>query len=118
MTFLADVAFCLRPRCPACRKSRLFKPWSVSVVDECARCHIKLGRHDVGDGAAVFLTFLLGFTIIPAAWAFERAVAPPLWVHGVLWTIVALAAIALLLPASKAYIISLEYRHRPGEWKK
>ena len=81
-------------------------------------CHAALGKHDVGDGASVLLIFLLGFSIIPMAWAFERLVAPPMWVHMVLWGTVALGITALILPAAKAYIILLEYRHRPGEWKR
>ena len=43
---------------------------------------------------------------------FELALAPPLWVHAVLWGAVAFALILLLLPAVKAYVILLEYRHR------
>ncbi len=78
-------------------------------------CHATLGKHDVGDGASVLLIFLLGFSIIPAAWAFECFAAPPLWVHVVLWGIVALGMIALILPTAKAFIILLDYRHRPKE---
>lgn len=85
----------------------------MSVVKECSVCHAKLGQHDVGDGASVFLIFLLGFSIIPMAWAFELAVEPPLWVHVVLWGTVALGMIAVILPTVKAFIILLEHRHRP-----
>jgi uncharacterized protein (DUF983 family) len=107
-----DIVFCLRPRCPHCRKGRLFRPWTVSAVDACASCGAKLAENDVGDGASVFLIFFLGFLLAPLAWIFERAVAPPLWVHAVLWGTVSLALIALILPATKAYIILLEHRHR------
>lgn len=71
-----------------------------------------LGKHDVGDGAAVFLIFILGFTIIPLAWLFETAFAPPLWAHVAVWGGVALGLISVLMPATKAYIILLEHRHR------
>jgi len=101
-----------------CRRGRLFKPWSVSVVEECGVCHAQLVQNDIGDGASVFLIFLLGISIVPMAWAFENLFAPPLWVHVVLWGIVSLGVIALILPAVKAFIILLEYRHRPGGWKK
>jgi uncharacterized protein (DUF983 family) len=118
LSLLKDLAFAFKPRCPVCRRGRLFKPWSVSVVEECGVCHARLGQNDVGDGASVFLIFLLGATIVPMAWGFELLFAPPLWVHVVLWGIVALGMIALILPATKAFIILLEYRHRPGGWKK
>jgi uncharacterized protein (DUF983 family) len=86
----------------------------MRVVDRCASCNAALGAHDVGDGAAVLLIFFLGFTLAPTAWFFELAFAPPLWVHAVLWGAVCLALIALILPAVKAYIILLEWRHRRG----
>lgn len=118
MTLLKDVLFCLKPRCPVCQRGRLFRPGSVTVVETCDACGTKLGAHDVGDGAAVFLIFLLGFLIIPLAWMLDLALTPPIWVHAVLWGSVALGLILLILPTAKAYIVLLEYRHRPGDWKK
>ena len=112
MSLGSDLIFSIRPRCPKCQRGRLFKAWALTVVDECAECHAKLGQHDVGDGASVLLIFLLGFSIIPMAWAFELAFAPPLWVHVVVWGIAASGIIAVVLPMAKAYIILLEYRHR------
>lgn len=114
-TLLADLRFCLKPRCPVCKQGRLFKPWTITPVDQCTVCGAHLSQHDIGDGAAVFLTFILGFTLIPLAWMFELAFAPPLWVHIVLWGCAGLAVMALLMPALKAYIILLEYRHRPTD---
>jgi uncharacterized protein (DUF983 family) len=113
--FAADMRFCLRPRCPHCRQGRLYRPWTISVVDRCAVCGAQLGLHDIGDGAAVFLTFILSFTLVPMAWVLELMAAPPLWVHAVVWGAVGLAMIILILPALKAYIILLEHRHRPHE---
>ena len=115
MSLTEDLLFAMKPRCPVCRRGRLFKPWSVNVVDKCSQCHAPLGKHDVGDGASVLLIFLLGFLIIPMAWAFECLVAPPLWVHVVLWGSVALGIIALVLPRAKAFIILLNDRHRREE---
>ncbi len=112
MTLVEDLIFCLKPRCPACRQGRLFKPHSVDVVNECDVCHANLGQYTVGDGASVFLIFLLGATIIPTAWLFECLVHPPLWVHAALWGCVALGLIVVILPTVKAYIILLEHKHQ------
>lgn len=112
MSLSDDLKFCLKPCCPACRGSRLFKPWSITVVDKCGQCGKNLSAHDIGDGASVFLLFILCFSIIPLAWFLELALAPALWVHVVIWGGVSLGMIAVLLPATKAYIILLEYRHR------
>lgn len=111
--FAADMRFCLKPRCPECRQGRLYRPWSISVVDVCDHCGAQLGLHDIGDGAAVFLTFILSFTLVPMAWILELAIEPPLWAHVIMCGAVGLGMIALLLPALKAYIILLEHRHRP-----
>ena len=118
MTLITDIVFCLKPRCPVCRKAPLFRKHTLSVVPECAECHAPLGQHDVGDGAAVLLIYFLGFLLVPSAWIFERAFSPPLWVHPVLWGTVALGLILLILPTIKAYVILLEYRHRPGDWER
>lgn len=112
MSLLTDLKFCLKPCCPVCRGGRLFRPFSITVVDACSACGEKLSAHDVGDGASVFLLFILCFSIIPMAWGVELLIAPPLWAHVVLWGIVGLGMIGVLLPAVKAYIILLEYRHR------
>jgi uncharacterized protein (DUF983 family) len=69
----------------------------------------------VGDGASVFLIFILGFTVIPAAVLLELHVHPPFWVHLVLWTPASALMLAALMPAVKAYIILLEWRHRKKE---
>ncbi len=118
MTLPKDIAFCLKPRCPACQRGRLFKRGSLTVVERCDVCGVPLGKHDAGDAAAVIMIFILGFMIVPTAWAFEKAFAPALWVHVVLWGAVALGMIAVLLPTAKAFIILQEYRHRSGDWGK
>ncbi len=110
-----DLRFCLRPRCPQCQQGRLFRPWTITPVERCEVCGARLDMHDIGDGAAVFLMFILCFTLVPLAWVFELVFEPALWVHVVLWTAVGLGMIGLMLPALKAYIILLEYRHRPNK---
>ena len=112
MSLISDLLFCLKPRCPVCGKGRLFKKFSLTLVDECSECHAKLGANDVGDGASVFLIFILGFSVIPTAWLVEKAFSPPAWFHIIVWPSVMLGMIAVLMPAVKAYIILLEWRHR------
>ncbi len=112
-TLLTDLRFCLKPRCPVCRQGRLFRPWTITTVDRCSVCDARLGLHDIGDGGAVFMIFILCFSLVPIAWVFELLFEPPLWLHVVLWGSFGLALIALMLPTIKAYIILLEHRHRP-----
>ena len=115
MSLLADLGFAFKGRCPVCRKGKLFKS-GITIVEACSHCGTKLGDNDVGDGAAVFLIFILGFTIVPLAWLTEVAFAPPIWVHIIVFGGVMLGMILLLLPAMKAFIMLLQYRHRPGDW--
>jgi uncharacterized protein (DUF983 family) len=115
MAFVDDLKFCIKPRCPVCRQGRLFKPMSVTVVDKCDHCGADLGLHDIGDGAAVFILFILCFSLIPLAWVMELIFAPPLFFHVLFSGVAGLAMIAVMLPATKAYIIMLEWRHLKHE---
>ncbi|MDE1153909.1 MAG: DUF983 domain-containing protein [Micavibrio sp.] len=116
MAFLRDLAFCFRPRCPVCRKGRLFQKHSITVVEKCGDCGAALGAHDIGDGAAVFLIFFLGASLIPMALLLDKIAAPPLWVHALVFGFIGMGIVLLLLPAVKAYIMLLDWRHR-GETK-
>jgi uncharacterized protein (DUF983 family) len=115
LSLLADLRFAFQRRCPFCRQGRLFRPWSVTIVDSCTSCGAPLGRHDVGDGAAVLLIFIFGFSIIPLALVLEYFIGPPLWVHIIIWGAVLLGLALAALPAAKAYIMLLNRRHRGEE---
>ena len=105
-------------RCPRCGQGRLFSSaYDLRLVDECASCGLRLADNDNGDGPAVFLIFLLGFALVPAAIAFELLVAPPLWVHAVLWGVVALGITLGLLKPLKSLVMMIQFRYRPEVWK-
>jgi uncharacterized protein (DUF983 family) len=78
-------------------------------------CGLDLTRADSADGPAVFLIFILGALLVPMALIFETAVAPPLWVHGVVWGTAALGITLLALRPLKAWVVRLQYRHRPWD---
>lgn len=112
------IKLALACKCPKCGKGSLYNDrYSMTVKPACDHCGLNLSDHDAGDGPAVFLIFILGFMLVPLALAFEWAFAPPLWLHGVIWTIVALSITLGSLKPLKAYIIALQYKHRPGDWK-
>lgn len=104
-------------KCPKCGEGSLYASrFSLDVRKTCPVCGLELGRHDAGDGAVVFLIFILGFLLVPLALAFEWLASPPLWVHAVLWGTVALAITLGAMRPLKAYIIALQFKHRPGDW--
>jgi uncharacterized protein (DUF983 family) len=113
------IRLALRNKCPRCGEGGLYKDsfLSTAVRDECPVCGLKLSGHDSGDGPAVFLIFVLGFLIVPLALLLEWLIHPPLWLQGVIWGIVALTLTLGALRPLKAYIIALQYKHRPGDWK-
>lgn len=107
----------MKCRCPRCKSGHMFGSlYSMSLVDNCPECGLDLAKNDSGDGPAVFLIFILGFLLVPIAWVFELYVAPPLWVHAVLWGLVALGLTLGSLKPIKSYVIALQYKHRPGDW--
>lgn len=111
-SLFSDLAFALSCRCPVCRRGKLFSSF-LTVTETCPDCGAKLGAHDIGDGAAVFLIFLLGALLIPLAWLVDLKFAPPVWVHLLYIGALGGGILFFLMPAVKAYILLLEYRHRP-----
>lgn len=106
-----------RCKCPRCRKGDLYKPgFSLSLNERCAACGLDLAKNDSADGPAVFLIFILGFTIVPLALIFEYALHPALWVHALLWGVALLGITMGSLKPLKAYVIALQYKHRPDDW--
>jgi len=106
-------------KCPSCGKGDLYKSGiSLNLRSACSVCGLDLSKNDSADGPAVFLIFILGFTIVPLALFVEMTFSPPLWLHITLWPPLALAATLATLRPLKAYIIALQFRHRPESWNK
>lgn len=104
-------------KCPRCEKGDLFKPGiTLTLRDRCEHCGLNLSNNDSADGPAVFLIFILGFALVPLALIVDAIFTPPVWVHAVLWTPLALGATLGALRPLKAYIIALQFRHRPESW--
>lgn len=103
-------------KCPKCGQGDLYRSrFDLSVKDTCESCGLDLGKSDSADGPAVFLIFILGFTIIPIAIVFSFLFDIPLWVHGVVWSIVILGLTVGSLRPLKAYIIALQFKYRPRD---
>lgn len=104
-------------KCPRCKEGGLYcSRFDLKLVEHCPVCGLDLAGNDSADGPAVFLIFILGFLLVPLALLFDAFFSPPLWVHAVLWGVVALFITLGLLKPVKAYIIALQYKHRPGDW--
>lgn len=103
--------------CPRCRKASIYAPgFTLSVRDTCPECGLNLSGSDSADGPAVFLIFVLGFLVVPLSVWVEYSFHWPAWLHALVWGILALAFTVGSLRPLKAYIIALQFKHRPGDW--
>ena len=108
----------LRGLCPQCRTGRIFESGlTLSLKEQCDNCGLDLSKNDSADGPAVFLIFILGFALVPLALVMDYAFGPPLWFQAAFWTVIALVLTLGALRPLKAYIIALQYKHRPNDWK-
>jgi uncharacterized protein (DUF983 family) len=105
---LAHAAFACR--CPRCGEGRLFTGL-LTVRPSCPACGLDLSAQDAGDGPAVFVILFLGLIVVGLAAIVEIKLAPPIWVHIVLWTPLILGGAIVMLRPLKAGLIALQYKH-------
>ncbi len=101
-------------KCPRCGQGRLYAGF-LTVVERCTVCGLDLKKADSGDGPAVFIIFILGFLVVPAALWVESRFEPPMWLHVAIWPPVILGASLGLLRPMKGVLIALQYRHRGSD---
>ncbi len=63
----------------------------------------------------MFVVFVVGFIVVPLALFTERAFAPPLWLHMVIWIPVIIALSLYLLRPFKGVLIALQVKRDVGE---
>lgn len=107
-----------RCQCPKCRSANIYEPGiTMQLRKTCPECGLKISACDTADGPAVFLIFILGTLLVPLAIAVEFAFQPPLWLHITVWSTLSIACTLGLLRQVKAYIIALQFKHRPESFK-
>ena len=105
-----------RGRCPKCGRGSIYDGL-LSFAQQCSHCGLNLARFNVGDGAAAFLIFLIGAIVIGLAMWLELSVAPPWWLHVLLWVPLTVIGAIAALRVSKGILLALEYRHDAAEGK-
>jgi uncharacterized protein (DUF983 family) len=113
---ISPIAAGLACRCPRCGRGRLYRGF-LDIVERCEACGLELARNDSGDGPAVFLIFILGFTVVPLALLVALRVDWPLWLHALIWGAVILGLTLGMLRPAKAIVLALQYRHRRGDFE-
>lgn len=96
----------------------MFKPGiTMDLRDHCDECGLDFSKSDSADGPAFFIMSALSFIVVPLALWMEFAISPPLWAHVALWAPILLGVTVGMLRPLKAYIIALQYRYRPEDWR-
>ena len=108
------IATGLACKCPRCGQGRLFAGF-LTVAERCATCGLDFKKADSGDGPAVFIIFILGFLVVPAAFWVEFRFEPPMWLHMTIWPLAILGGALGLLRPMKGAMIALQYRHQASE---
>jgi uncharacterized protein (DUF983 family) len=106
-----------RQRCPACGTGALFGRY-LKVHDACASCGAALHHQRADDAPPYFTILIVGHVIVGTILPVERAFAPPLWVHALLWLPLTLVMSLLLQPRIKGAIVGQQwarYMHGFGE---
>lgn len=89
----------------------------LKIAPRCSACGQDFSRFNVGDGAAPFLIFIVATVVIIASQVAEAKLAPPWWVHVLLWGPLTLGLSLGLMRLAKGLLVALEYRNDAGEGK-
>lgn len=100
--------------CPACGAQTLFNG-PVRFADRCRVCGLDFTSFNVGDGPAAFLTMIVGGLIVVLAIVVDFAVAPPLWLHALIWIPVTVGAVVGGLRLAKGWLLVAEHQRRAVE---
>jgi uncharacterized protein (DUF983 family) len=87
----------------------------LKIAPRCDVCGADFTRADVGDGASVFVLFIVGFLAMVLFLLVEAVFHPPWWVHVIIQLpFVPAASIAALRPI-KGLLFALQFRHDARE---
>jgi len=103
-------------RCPRCGQGALFAgALSLALRARCECCGLSFKFADTGDGPAVFTIMVLGVLVLGLALIVEFKLAPPVWVHVLLWAPITLLLAFGILRPMKATLIALQFKHKAEE---
>ena len=97
--------------CPACGQGRIYASF-LKVRDACSSCGEELHHHRADDAPPYFTIFVVGHVIVAGVMAVEKAYAPELWVHALIWLPLIVGLSLLLLPRIKGALIGLQWAQR------
>lgn len=101
----------MKGQCPACGAPTLWRQY-LKVQDNCSECGLNLGGHQADDAPPYFTIFIVGHIIVPVALIVERLYTPPLWVHALVFSVLAVLVSLISLPIVKGGVVGLQWALR------
>ena len=97
--------------CPQCGEKTLFQKY-LKISHKCSSCGLNLSGHQADDAPPYFTIFIVGHVIVPVALIVERLYTPPLYVHALLFCLLAIAVSLISLPMVKGAVVGLQWALR------
>lgn len=101
----------MRGKCPQCGAKTLFRKY-LKISDTCTSCGLALSGHQADDAPPYFTIFIVGHIIVPVALVVERSYTPPLYVHALLFCLLAVLVSLISLPMVKGAVVGLQWALR------
>ena len=101
----------MRGKCPQCGTKTLFRKY-LKISDTCTSCGLALSGHQADDAPPYFTIFIVGHIIVPVALIVERSFTPPLYVHALLFSLLAVLVSLISLPMVKGAVVGLQWALR------
>jgi len=95
--------------CPKCNARTLFAGW-LAFAPTCAACGLDLAQFNVGDGAAAFVTLIVGGLVVAGAIGLQASLDPPIWLQLLIWLPLTAIGVIGLLRIAKGALLQGEYR--------
>lgn len=87
----------------------------LKIAPRCNACGASFESADVGDGAAVFALFIVGFLAVVAVLIVEVVFRPPWWVHLLYQPVLVFGLTIACLRPLKGLLFALQYKHDAQE---
>ena len=104
----------LKGCCPSCGKGRLFAGY-LTLRPRCETCGLDFAFADSGDGPAFFVMSIVGIVVVALALWVEFTYEPPLWLHMVMWSALAIGLSLALVRPAKGLMVALQHHHKAEE---
>jgi uncharacterized protein (DUF983 family) len=101
-------------RCPRCGEGHLFRGF-LTLRPSCEVCGLDYSFADSADGPAFFIMSIVGILVVGLALGVEFAYEPPIWLHLVMWSTLAIALSLAMARPAKGLMIALQFHHRAEE---